>query len=207
MGDDVDFSELMSGEGVKPLAQRQDKVALKTPDDRTNREARREAAEHGQRKDRNFLSLNEVPAVSPYDIVEFKRDGIQHGVFKKLKQGRYLTDTKLDLHRHTAEQARQMLYQFVLDCVEHDIRCALILHGKGMHTPDDDGSGRRERKPQARIKSCVVHWLKQLEQVQAFSSAQPKDGGAGAVYVLFRKSERQKDKNRQRFINSRQSAD
>ncbi|EXJ09223.1 Smr domain protein [Nitrincola nitratireducens] len=41
------------------------------------------------------------------------------------------------------------------------------------------------------IKSCVNDWLQQIPQVLAFTSAQPKDGGTGAVYVLLK---RNKDK-------------
>ncbi|HET8706021.1 MAG TPA: Smr/MutS family protein, partial [Pseudomonadales bacterium] len=36
------------------------------------------------------------------------------------------------------------------------------------------------------LKSSVNHWLRQLPQVLAFCSAQPKDGGLGAVYVLVK---------------------
>jgi hypothetical protein len=39
--------------------------------------------------------------------------------------------------------------------------------------------------------------------VQAFHSAQPRHGGTGAVYVLLRKSERQKQLNRERFLKGR----
>ncbi|MGY8862749.1 MAG: Smr/MutS family protein, partial [Pseudomonadales bacterium] len=41
---------------------------------------------------------------------------------------------------------------------------------------------------QAIIKSHVNHWLQQLDAVLAFTSALPKDGGTGALYVLLKKS-------------------
>jgi len=53
------------------------------------------------------------------------------------------------------------------------------------------------------LKSHLVHWLPQLDDVQAFHTAQPKDGGAGALYVLLRKSERKKEKARIQFNKGR----
>ncbi|MCB1616578.1 MAG: DNA endonuclease SmrA [Pseudomonadales bacterium] len=155
--------------------------------------ARRQAAVSVMGSDRNFLSADNIPAVAPHDFIEFKREGIQHGVFRKLKQGRYSTDARLDLHRFGVEEARQSVFAFIRECMEHDIRSGMILHGKGDRNPEAP----------ARLKSCVAHWLTLMEEVQAYSSAQPKDGGAGALYILLKKSERKKDQNRQKFMKGR----
>ena len=53
----------------------------------------------------------------------------------------------------------------------------LITHGKG-----------ELRDKPALLKSCVNHWLKELDSVLAFHSAQPHHGGSGASYVMLRKS-------------------
>lgn len=50
-----------------------------------------------------------------------------------------------------------------------------IVHGKGAHTG------------QTLLKTYVNGWLPQLPDVLAFVSALPRDGGAGAVYVLLRR--------------------
>jgi DNA-nicking Smr family endonuclease len=52
----------------------------------------------------------------------------------------------------------------------------LIIHGKGENKAD------RERS--SILKGCTNHWLRELEIVQAFHSAQARHGGTGAVYVL-----------------------
>ena len=54
--------------------------------------------------------------MDPHDILSFIRPGIQHGVFKNLRQGKYEIQSMLDLHRHTVEQARQALWMFINDC-------------------------------------------------------------------------------------------
>lgn len=122
--------------------------------------------------------------VQPHDILEFKRPGIQHGVYKNLRLGKYAVDAQLDLHRMSVEQARQALSQFIADCLAHNVRCALINHGKG-----------ENRHPPALLKSCVAHWLPQLDAVMTFHSAQKQHGGSGATYVLLKKSEEKRQEN------------
>lgn len=157
-------------------------VALASPRvDKTNVEKRREMATKELAKDKNFLSGEYIEPVDPLAILEFKRDGVQNGVYRNLRLGKYQIDARLDLHNMTVEQARTAVFQFVTDCMNYDIRCALITHGK---------SEGRDRP--ALLKSCVAHWLPQLDNVMAFHSAQKRHGASGATYILLRKSEQKK---------------
>lgn len=148
---------------------------------------RREAAVIETREE-NYLSTTHIREVAPFDVVSFKRDGIQEGVFRKLRLGKYECDARLDLHRMTVEQARKAIYEFIQECMEYQLRTVLLLHGKGDKTPDK----------KAILKSHSVHWLEEMEEVMAFHSAQPRHGGTGAMYVLLRKSEAAKNLNRER---------
>lgn len=148
---------------------------------------RRQAAVTEAEKDSNFLAGEHIPPVDPHDFLEFKRPGVQHGVYRKLRLGKYALDAQLDLHRMTVEQARQALFRFVGDCLQHDIRCALITHGKGV-----------DRERPALLKSCVAHWLPQFAEVLAFHTAQKQHGASGATYVLLKKSEKKRRDNRER---------
>jgi len=137
----------------------------------------------------NFLAEAEfIARVKPLDPISVKRDGVQNGVFRNLRLGRYRCDARLDLHRMSVAQAREAVFGFISDALEADIRSALISHGKG-----------EGREQPALLKSCVNHWLRQLEPVLAFHSARPEHGGLGACYVLMRKSERQRQENRERL--------
>jgi len=107
----------------------------------------------------------------------FKRDGIQHKLIKKLRQGRYRIDTELDLHGLTVSQARAALAQFLNECQLHGSRVVRIIHGKGL--------GSAQRGPV--LKNSINKWLPQRHEVLAFCSATPADGGTGAVYILLRK--------------------
>ncbi|WP_444920419.1 DNA endonuclease SmrA [Microbulbifer sp. CnH-101-G] len=173
---------------VKPLVQER-RVTLRKesePSERILRE-RRAAATRLSEREMNPLSGEYIELVAPWDPIEFKRDGVQNGVYRNLRLGKYTVDARLDLHRHSVEMARSAVVEFVRDCVEADVRCALITHGKG-----------EGRKQPALLKSCINHWLPQLHEVLAFHSAQKQHGGMGATYLLLRKSERKRQENLER---------
>lgn len=177
---------------VKPLV-RERRVALKKDSDSgLNKRARREAATEESAVELNPLTGEGVDPVDPWDPLEFKRDGVQNGVYRNLRLGKYRVDARLDLHRHTVEMARRAVLEFVRDCMEADVRCALITHGKG-----------EGRKQPAVLKSCVNAWLPQMREVLAFHSAQKQHGGLGATYVLLRKSERKRQDNLERHQRRR----
>lgn len=185
MSDESLGFEQLLGDDVKPL-KFESRVELKAaaPDPVAVR-SRREAATAEPVVDNNSLSGEFIEPVDPVAELQFQRTGIQHGVLRNLRLGKYPIDARLDLHHHTVEQARRALFQFVNDCQQHDVRCALITHGMG-----------RDRQPQpGLLKSCVAHWLPQLDAVLAFHSAQKQHGGVGATYVLLRKSDRKRLEN------------
>ena len=154
------------------------KVALASPHhDKTNAEKRRKVATAELEKDKNFLSGEYIEPVAPTAILEFKRDGIQLGVYRNLRLGKYQIDARLDLHNMTVEQARAAVFEFVRDCMTYSIRCALITHGKG-----------EGREQPAQLKSCLAHWLPQFDNILAFHSAQQRHGASGATYILLRKT-------------------
>jgi len=189
MSDD-DF-ELFQQElqGVEPL-KKQHRANLDRKTERTpGTERRREMAAKKPQVDENHLTSNQVDRVGPHDIISFQRPGVQHGVFRKLRLGKYSIDSGLDLHRMTVDEARQQVFQFVRDSLRYDLRTLLILHGKG----------ERNVENPALLKSYVAHWLREIPDVMAYHSAQKKDGGVGAVYVLIRKSDRLKLENRERY--------
>jgi len=110
------------------------------------------------------------------DILSFSRSGLQHNVLKKLRQGKFPIEHMLDLHGLTVAQASRELLEFLGECKAVGIRHAIIIHGKGFRSKD---------KPV--IKPMINRWLKSVDMVLAFHSAQAKDGGSGAIYVLFKR--------------------
>ncbi|MEE2729582.1 MAG: DNA endonuclease SmrA [Pseudomonadota bacterium] len=187
--DDLFSKEL---EGVTPLVHNRVSTRPATDGPTESQLARREAASSHLRRDENLLTTEYVDMVDPHDIIEFKRPGVQEGVYRKLRLGKYSVDAVLDLHRRTVEQARKEVFEFIQECNRLGVRTVMILHGKG----------DRSQQP-ALLKSYVNKWLPCLPAVMAFHSAQRHHGGAGAVYVLLKKSDEKKQENRERHLRGR----
>jgi DNA-nicking Smr family endonuclease len=95
----------------------------------------------------------------------------------RLKRGQVLVEQRLDLHGQTQAQAHQRLQAFVADAAAKGCRCVLIVTGKGLETGGT-------------LRHMVPRWLNEepnRARVVAFTPAQPRDGGAGALYVLVRR--------------------
>lgn len=188
MSDKDQFQSLL-GEDVTPIKKEKRVTLNKSLNDAQTLALRREAAQTETAQTADPLSAP-VTLVDPLAELSFRRTGVQHGVFRNLRLGKYRLDARLDLHKMTVEQARREVYQFIQDCLEQDVRTALIMHGKG-----------EGREQPAMLKSCVAHWLPQMDEVLAFHSAQKPHGGLGATYVLLRKSERKKQETRDKLLD------
>lgn len=105
------------------------------------------------------------------------RTGVQHTVMRKLRRGQYAIEAELDLHGYVVPKARAALDRFVRDARALGKRCVRIVHGKGKSS---------EGKMPV-LKGKVNVWLRQKDEVLAFCSAIPRDGGTGAVYVLLKR--------------------
>lgn len=155
------------------------------------KQAQRKAALGEAQGSLDVLKTLKPEGFGPKDIMGFKKPGVQEGVYKKLRTGRYTVEAKLDLHGLTLDQALNELLRFVAMNMKKNKRCLLVSHGKGL----------KQQEP-ARMKNHVAAWLKQIPEVMAYHSAMPQHGGTGSVYVLLKKSEASKQDNRERFNQS-----
>ena len=181
---DDEFLSLMQQEGVAPIKQN-DKVDLQNyrhdKDELSFIEKRKAATAQEQ----DGLTVGDIDLLHPLDPVEWKSDGVQEGVYRKLRLGKYQVDARLDLIRKTIPQCRDELTSFITECMKYDIRTVLVNHGRSR---DRFGMGNKQ-------KSYLNLWLKQLDEVMAFNSAQPQHGGIGAIYVLLKKSDEKRLEN------------
>lgn len=126
----------------------------------------------------SFSDGLEPAAPKADETLEFSRSGLQHKVLSKLRRGQYPIAAELDLHGMRVEEARLALGQFLHHCTMAKMQCVRIIHGKGY--------GSQQNHPV--LKGRVNHWLRQRAEVLAFFSAQPKDGGTGALYLLLKRT-------------------
>ena len=176
-----------------------------SPDSESNEEGLfRDAVRGTRRLERNYVEppARRVPArarfsrqdeaevlveslASPSDEIEgdsgdslsFHRDGVGGRTFRKLKRGKFSVQDEIDLHGLTVAEARECLRLFLESALGREHTCVRVVHGKGR------GSGHGGPI----LKRKVDVWLRQWDVVLAFCSAQPADGGTGAVYVLLKR--------------------
>jgi len=101
-------------------------------------------------------------------------------ISKRLHKGQYSMQAYVDLHGLMVAEAEKTFNLFLKNSILSGKRALLIIHGRGLSSP---------QKPVLKLK--VYEWLTQSfwrKWVIAFSSARACDGGAGATYVLLRKS-------------------
>ena len=183
---DGEFMEAM--EGVRQLPQTAADIG-KRKVDRSEAAKRKRHAESFVVNDSHALSIFNKKRVLPHDIVGFKRPGVQEGVYRQFRLGKYGFDARLDLHGFTVDGAAEALYQFIQESMAYELRTVIVVHGKG----------DRDEGEKALLKNYSLQWLSEMTEVLAYHSARPQDGGVGALYVLLKKSERAKQKSRDQF--------
>jgi DNA-nicking Smr family endonuclease len=167
----VNFREAVAG--ARPIAQ--DRVA-------PHRRRRKPVPSQKLKDEKEVLASLLSDDFEPADVdsgeeVNFARPGLQHNVLRKLRRGQYAIEAELDLHGDTVSIARERVNAFLRDAIAFNKRCVRVIHGKGKSS---------EGKLPV-LKGKVNAWLRQKDEVLAFCSARPTDGGTGAVYVLLRR--------------------
>ncbi len=115
--------------------------------------------------------------------------GIDRRQADRLRRGKLPVEARIDLHGHTQAEAHRALNAFIQGHAAAGRRCVLVITGKGSprRAEDDDPVFG----PRAGVlREMVPRWLNQAPcraHVLAFSPAQPKDGGGGALYVLLKR--------------------
>lgn len=103
----------------------------------------------------------------------FARPGLSQKQIRDLKLGKFAIEATLDLHGFNIETARDELIKFIDNKYNNNQRHIRIVHGKG-----------HGDKPV--LKNKLNNWLRQIDQILAFSSANSRHGGVGALYVLLK---------------------
>ncbi len=105
--------------------------------------------------------------------------GLDAKIFRKLKNGEFSVQGHLDLHGMNTDQAKVAVIDFLRRCYMEGKRCVLLIPGRGRNSPMGQGVLRQE----------LTSWLTQAPLkriVLAFTTALPRHGGSGAVYLLLR---------------------
>ena len=157
-------------EGVRPLPERAEPPAQPAPPPR----ARFRRADEAAVLEESLAMDPEAESGTGQDL-SFRRSSVSLPVFRRLKRGEFSVRDEIDLHGHTAVEARVALYEFLAEAGAARMRCVRVIHGKG-HRSGHQGPV---------LKRKLGRWLQLRDDVLAYCSARPVDGGTGAVYVLL----------------------
>ncbi len=138
---------------------------------------RNEPAKQAKAVAKPALAPPKPPALPPLEPGRVA--GVDKRTAQRLRRGQLAIEARLDLHGLTQDEAHRRLGHFLAEAHESGLRNLLIITGKG-RISEQGGVLRR----------MVPRWLAQppnRARVIAVNEAQPKHGGAGALYVLVKR--------------------
>ena len=146
---------------------------------------RRPPAPHPEMFERDEAAVRDELLASAIDPAEhevgeellYLRDGHSPQLLKKLRRGAFSVEDEIDLHQMNERTARAVLDDFLAECRRRELACVRIVHGKGLRS----GSAGPVLK---RMVDCR---LRRRDDVIAFASARPAQGGTGATVMLLRR--------------------
>lgn len=136
------------------------------------------------------IIYNTPPLIEQHNIIQkelaHQTYDIDKSTAQKLKTGKFRIEARLDLHGLNQADAYNALAQFIPNSYHANFRCVLIITGKG---------GQKSSDPLKTNEKGVLHrrtpeWLSEpylAKYILKTATAQPKDGGSGAMYVLIRR--------------------
>ena len=113
------------------------------------------------------------------EFVEGQTRGLPPSLMEQLRAGRLPFQEHLDLHGLTLIQAEAAVTRFILDSVSKGRRSVLLIHGRGLRSPDGVPVIKHN------LENLLLHGPAR-KYILAFTTARPVDGGLGASYVLLR---------------------
>jgi DNA-nicking Smr family endonuclease len=101
-------------------------------------------------------------------------------ILRKLRAGKLRPESTIDLHGLNRSEALSRLSNEIMRSTSQAHRCVLVIHGRGYGSPDGLPV----------LKQALTQWLGESplkELVHSSAPARPRDGGAGATYLLLRR--------------------
>jgi DNA-nicking Smr family endonuclease len=131
-----------------------------------------EAAVPGELLDMAF----DPAALEVGEELGYLREGYPPNLLRQLKRGQFSVQDETDLHQMNAAAAQASIATFLAEARQRGLRCVRIIHGKGL----------RSKAAGPVLKALTDRLLRRRDDVIAFASARPAQGGTGAVVVLLK---------------------
>ena len=136
---------------------------------------------------RHVASLPLMGTAGGTDTNNGAQHQLDHRTQERLRKGKINIDLTLDLHGLNQAEAHAALNQAVTNAYHHNLRCLLVITGKGnkerLHNPFSSGH-------RGVLKQRVPEWLNQ-EPLKSMTlqtqPARPQHGGDGALYLYIKR--------------------
>jgi DNA-nicking Smr family endonuclease len=132
-----------------------------------------------------------APAPAPRPAPRRERDLTAHGLDasweRKLAKSQIAPDVTIDLHGHGLDAAYARLMGGLAQALAMHARLVLVIAGRPRPSSERGQHGERR----GAIRAQLLDWLAaspHASRIAAVRPAQPRHGGAGAVYVLLRRA-------------------
>ena len=105
---------------------------------------------------------------------------------RKLGRGIVTPDFAVDLHGHTLESAYRLLDTSLESAIRDGVRVVLLITGKAPKSQSHGGPPKR-----GLIRAAVGDWIafsRHGSAIAAVRNAHPRHGGAGALYIILKRS-------------------
>lgn len=148
------------------------------------------SASQARREDEPRIEIPYVPEAKVPALNVFDRRAA-----KKLRQGRFDIEARIDLHGMRQVEAHGALKRFLFSCHARGLRWVLVITGKGksQRQSDDEVGGFGWGDERGVLRRNVPMWLAEPELraiVVSFTAAALQHGGEGALYIQLRNPER-----------------
>lgn len=152
-------------------------------------DAKKGSATDDSKKALQDLLESEIEFLLEYtdEYVQGHVQGFDPIMMGKLRAGQFSPEGHLDMHGMVAPEAHEAMVHFLRAAYNKGKHTVLLIPGRGKNSPEG----------YAVLRERIQEWLTRepfKRVVLAFCTAQNKDGGAGALYVLLRKYKKSRGK-------------
>ncbi|OYX96040.1 MAG: DNA mismatch repair protein MutS [Novosphingobium sp. 17-62-19] len=112
--------------------------------------------------------------------------GLDSSWERKLARGAIAPDVTIDLHGMGLDAAHTRLNGGIAQALAMGARVMLLIAGKPRPHDEQDARGNRRGVIRAKLLDWLAH-SPHASRIAAVRPAQPRHGGAGAVYIILRK--------------------
>lgn len=128
-----------------------------------------------------------LPTPAPTPVARpLQSHGLDSSWDRKLARGSITPDVTIDLHGLTLDAAHARLTASIAQALAMGARVMLLIAGKPRPHDEQDQRGNRRGVIRAKLLDWLAH-SPHAGQIAAVRPAQPRHGGAGAVYIVLRR--------------------